>query len=143
MIKSLTERFWEKVMKDVSECWIWIGARIPGGYGHFDQRGAHRVSWELHFGPVPEGQHVLHHCDNKACVRPDHLFLGDQKKNMEDKMTKSRQARGSRQGKSKLTENDVIDLRILDIPLSALAQLYQISIRQVCNLKKRRQWQHI
>lgn len=93
--------FWERVQK-TDGCWLWTGAqRKPqgkggwGAYGHFcPKRGvryfAHRFSWELHFGPIPSGRMVCHECDNPTCVRPDHLFIGTQKDNMEDAKRKKR-----------------------------------------------------
>lgn len=94
--KPLIPRFWEKVQKG-ENCWNWIGAvmRERGGYGAFNVGNhkvqyAHRFSWELHNGPIPEGLFVCHHCDNPKCVRPDHLFLGDHWDNMKDATLKAR-----------------------------------------------------
>ena len=62
------------------ECWVWIGGRNNSGYGHVWYRsechGAHRIAWELHSGPIPEGMWVLHKCDRPSCCNPSHLFLG-------------------------------------------------------------------
>lgn len=95
------ERFWNKVCR-TSRCWLWTAAKLNGGYGAFQDEGrtlrAHRVSWELAYGSIPCGIQVLHHCDNPACVRPDHLFLGTGKDNMKDRDTKGRQACGDRHG---------------------------------------------
>ena len=71
------ERFWEKVEK-TETCWLWTAAKYPGGYGVFGihpkvMKAAHRFSWELANGPIPEGLWVLHKCDVRHCVRPDHL----------------------------------------------------------------------
>lgn len=94
--ESLSERFWSKVQKG-DGCWEWTGARHSFGYGWINRPGrgngkmmAHRLSWELHFGPVAGGRGVLHHCDNPCCVRPDHLFLGSQSDNVRDMWRKGR-----------------------------------------------------
>ena len=77
-------------------CWRWKGAKTVDGYGTFGGGGlpftarAHRVSWELFVGPIPEGAHVLHRCDNPGCVNPEHLWLGTAKDNSDDKYAKGR-----------------------------------------------------
>lgn len=98
-------------------CWEWSGARDANGYGRL-QVGrtsglAHRVSWELAHGAIPTGQHVLHRCDNRRCVRPDHLFIGVNADNVADRVAKgrSRGPAGTRNAKAKLTEDDVAAIR--------------------------------
>jgi len=96
---SNNDRFWSKVIK-TDGCWIFQGANISSGYGGFYMKrvapekskstSAHRVSWELTFGPIPDGLWVLHKCDNRRCVRPDHLFLGDRLANILDCAAKGR-----------------------------------------------------
>jgi len=98
------DRFWKKVDKS-GDCWLWISGRDrPGGYGQFSCAGkqirAHRYSWELHNGSIPEGLWVLHRCDNPPCVNPAHLFIGDRKANMDDAAAKGRICTV---GKSRLT----------------------------------------
>jgi hypothetical protein len=96
---TIDERFWMKVQKS-NGCWEWTAYRDPDGYGRFgwarkrrsENILAHRVSWELHYGPIPEGLWICHHCDNPSCVRPDHLFLGDRSMNMKDCAAKGRLA---------------------------------------------------
>lgn len=92
---SPTTRFWVNVVK-TDGCWIWTGNFNAFGYGRIGNNGkrelAHRFSWVLHYGPIPKGLIVCHHCDNTACVRPDHLFIGTQQDNMDDMISKNRQA---------------------------------------------------
>jgi len=92
---SYTDRFMEKVQPEpMSGCWLWDGAITGGGYGemrYLDRRqDAHRVAWMIHRGEIPDGLYVLHRCDVKLCVNPDHLFLGTQKQNIHDMMRKGR-----------------------------------------------------
>lgn len=93
------ERFFRLVSK-TDTCWLWTGTKGKDGYGKFrigsrsdDSRKivrAHRMSWELHMGVIPDGSWVLHHCDCRACVRPDHLYLGGPKENGNDMRTRKR-----------------------------------------------------
>ena len=103
-------RFWRKVSRG-DGCWLWTGSTLPAGYGQIDQRGAHRVSYEIHFGPIPDGMHVCHKCDVPACVRPDHLFLGTPLDNMRDKIAKGRDTRGEAVNTAKLTPRQVEEIR--------------------------------
>src|SRR5271165_4726377 len=93
------KRFWDKVEK-TDGCWNWKAYIGPDGYGRFGFRGKipgpHRVSWELSFGPIPDGLNVCHKCDNRRCVRPDHLFLGTDRDNILDCIRKGR--RNTRRG---------------------------------------------
>ena len=102
-VQSLSERFWPKVnVRGPNKCWEWKGALQTSGYGMLlNERGkktiyigAHRAAWELTFGVIPEGLCVCHHCDNKLCVNPKHLFLGTITDNNRDAIVKGRRIRG-------------------------------------------------
>ena len=91
---AIQERFDSKYIKDSSGCWLWQACKDRDGYGQLQVAGrsigAHRVSWELTNGPIPEGLYVCHHCDITNCVNPDHLFIGTNTDNMRDKVNKGR-----------------------------------------------------
>lgn len=92
--KTLLEAYELRVVRNVEGCWGWSGCRGTDGYGAVQTNNkrtpAHRASWELHNGPIPNGMLVLHRCDNPPCTRPDHLFLGTDKDNAKDRETKGR-----------------------------------------------------
>lgn len=88
------QRFWANVDKTLGHgpqgtCWVWTACAIKG-YGYISRTLAHRVSWEIHNSPIPEGLCVLHKCDNPPCVNPEHLFLGTKKDNILDAVAKGR-----------------------------------------------------
>ena len=149
--KSVEGRFWEKVdIRGEDDCWNWLASVNKGGYGRFGfngkQQKAHRVSWMLHNGDIPEGMHVLHICiANRRCVNPDHLYLGTDQDNMDDKVNQGRVPKGEAHYKAKLTDEEVIEIRKKYIPwkypLRKLAREYgvnQSTISDIVNNKTRR-----
>jgi hypothetical protein len=107
----LIARFFAKVKKGApGECWEWLGGK-SSGYGYIDQKGAHVVSFELHKGPVHPGMEVLHHCDNRPCTNPEHLYAGTQMQNMHDKINRGRDTRGEDVCTAKLSTEQVEEIR--------------------------------
>lgn len=101
VVLSTEERFWSHVNRVAGGCWPWQACNLRG-YGRFTVRAlgrgfyAHRFAWELTHGPIPDGLHVLHRCDNPPCCNPDHLFLGTHLDNIADMIAKGRNATGDR-----------------------------------------------
>lgn len=88
-MSDLLERFWAKV-DTFGECWLWTAAKTEKGYGRIDNLRAHRLSAMIHFGMFDRRTLVLHHCDTPACVRPEHLYLGDAARNSRDMVERGR-----------------------------------------------------
>jgi len=124
----------------VTDCWNGKGSRKGGGYGRISVNGvgrlAHRVSYEEHVGPIPEGMWVLHRCDNRLCVNPGHLFLGDAADNAHDRNIKDRQA-------SVLSRKQVI--AILQDPRShgPVAADYAVEYQTILAIRRGRKWAHV
>lgn len=154
--QSSYDRFWFHVpLAGPDECWEWQGRRTPDGYGQVRLIGvaspvrAHRLSWEIHNGPIRNALHVLHHCDNPACVNPRHLFLGTHSDNMKDMVAKGRH-RGGPQGErarsAKLTPILVVEIRekaAQGVSYPELSHEYGMSTSAICNVVLRRTWKHV
>jgi hypothetical protein len=144
-------RFWSKVdVRGPAECWDWQAALFTNGYGAFRfmarQVKAHRMAYELMCGPIPKGLQVNHHCDDKRCVNPAHLYVGDQKQNRQDAVIRGRTAkglqngmhthpesrpRGENNGNHKLSDQQRADMRAAyakgDVSMSQLGRQYGIT----------------
>ena len=155
----LIKRFWAKVEK-TENCWNWTASCATNGYGQLVIREngkqkrwtAHRLSWFIHFGLIPKGEGfhgtcVLHHCDNRKCVNPDHLFLGTNKDNIRDCVAKGRYTppclRGELHPDAKLKEIDVHNIRSSDASISSLARHYNISRYAIYAVKNYFTWKHL
>jgi hypothetical protein len=156
------DRFLRKVEKTES-CWLWTAYRGVSGYGAFGFNGkvcrAHRVSYMLFVGEIPDGMCVCHRCDNRACVNPAHLFLGTHEENMVDAKRKGRittsaaiaasrfhRPRGTAHHAAKLTEEDVVSLRKMrregwSIP--RLAKRFGVSFATVQSAASGKLWSHV
>lgn len=143
MHQTLGQRFWSKVdvVADATSCWNWL-AGTQDGYGKFNDgtrnERAHRVAYRLAVGPIPRGRLIRHRCDNRKCCRPSHLLPGTIKHNMQDMVSRDRQARGEHKANAKLTAAAVLTIRerhAAGETLSALAVEHEVSpklLSQVC-----------
>ena len=144
-------RLWAKVEKQPGGgCWLFTGSQHRDGYGQIRVGDrivlAHRLAWELTYGPIPEGQDVLHSCDTPPCVCLDHLHLGNPKINAEEMMARGRHraSRGEQHGRSKLTETQVHEIRCLyeesNITKAAIARCFGVSEGAVRHILAGRRW---
>lgn len=136
--------FWSRVNKTVT-CWEWTAGLSSGGYGLMFNgnitTGAHRFSWELHNGEIPNGLFVLHECDNTKCVNPKHLFLGTQLDNIEDRYKKQRTNK-------KLSDDEITEIRNAHIKFGftrkELSLMYEIHYGHVVSIiNKRRRMRNV
>lgn len=168
--QRVVKRFWSKVNKDgpiqphcpeLGKCWEWMAGCFEQGYGAFgfDRRTqkAHRISWLITTGSLPDGMFVLHKCDNTKCVNPSHLRLGTNDDNMADMVSKRRSSWGARNVSvssphllnppSKLTERQVRAIRDLaaqgDLTLKKIAPLFGINETMVGFIVRRVVWRHV
>jgi hypothetical protein len=102
---------------DINDCWLWKRSKNKKGYGMSGLKGkfiyAHRLSYLTFIGEISNNLFVLHNCDNPSCVNPKHLFLGTNQDNMKDRNNKNRQAKGENNGRSKLVQEEVDEIRTL------------------------------
>jgi hypothetical protein len=157
-------RFWKKVKKSSpNKCWPFVGDKTHHGYGRFTEHPrkakpghpkptptmAHRLAWEYTYGKIPDGLSVCHHCDNRPCCNPTHLFLGTQQDNNRDRHLKGRTVavRGEMQGSSKLTEKQVREIRSqyqpFKVSLNSLAKKFAVSKRTILFIVQGRYWRHV
>lgn len=150
------ERFWEKV-DTTGDCWIWTASICGGGYGKFwlgDKLWrASRLAYHMTRGPIPDGMCVLHKCDNRRCVNPDHLWLGTMAENSQDAVRKGRwhqntgpnkKIQGEKHGRAKLCELDAWLVKNIEgVTHTDIAEWFDISITQVSRIRNGKRWRHI
>lgn len=150
MINKYPSRFKEKI-NFTNSCWLWTAGKYGKGYGSYTLDGknqsAHRVSWKFVYGEIPEGLCVLHKCDTPSCVNPDHLFLGTNQDNMDDKVSKGRQPRKESHWRSKLTQAQVDEIRKTfrhgksgEFSGRSLAEKYGVTKHHIKLIAKNKSW---
>lgn len=143
--------FFHRIRKS-DGCWEWTGFRDSRGYGRMNvarangvgraSEGVHRVSWVLSNGVIPDGAHVLHGCDNPACVRPEHLRLGTHAENMKDAQERGRMRKpqGSESPASKLSKvqrSEALSRALCGEPYPAIAADYGVTPQCVYQIRKK------
>lgn len=149
--EKLKSKFWPKVQQgSIDECWEWLGVRTARGYGRMRIGDhlviAHRISYTIQHGEIPEGLFVCHKCDNPPCCNPAHLFLGTPLENAGDMVRKGRQTRGEKHCRAKLTDEQVIEIRqrwAARPTQQQLADEYGISVTVLNRVLYKRAWGHV
>lgn len=150
-MSDLADLYFAKIEPDLnSGCWLWAGSIGTRGYARIAVGGrevaGHRLGWEIHNGPIPEGLFACHRCDTPACVNPRHIFLGTNQQNTADRDSKNRTARGERSGVAKLTDGAVAEvwrLRKLGLLHREIAAQVGVSKSLISEVLKRRLWRHV
>lgn len=146
-----SDRFWAKVDKGRDdECWEWKAGLSMGGYGKYSLKGntvlAHRMSYVMANGDIPNGLFVCHSCDNRKCVNPNHLWLGSSQDNATDCLNKNRTLKGESNGNSKLNNEQVLKIRSLirdGRSISSIARDFNISNPIIANIRDGKNWSHV
>lgn len=147
--QSAAMRFQKYARRSDDGCWIWSGYRDRKGYGRLLVDGqperSHRLSYRLHKGEIPDGLCVCHTCDNRACVNPDHLFLGTRADNVADMCEKNRQRglQGQDHRLAKLTDADVQEIRRLSQSNIETANQFGVSRHTVWEIRNGKAWTHL
>lgn len=153
MRKTLEDRLSDMLQETESGCWEFVGCRNIKGYGKINIGGmgrlAHRVCWELHFGPIPIGMHVLHECDNPPCCNPNHLKLGNDQDNCDDKFNRKRNynAKGMEHGNALLNEDNVRQIKRFlhskQYTQVELANMFNVTRQAIWAIAHGKAWTHV
>jgi hypothetical protein len=150
-VEEFAEVFWERVDKS-GDCWLWLGRVAGKGYGQitskwFKTEIAHRIAYELEVGPIPVGMLVCHHCDNRLCMRPSHLFVGTDRDNVADMLRKGRSTRvGERNPAAKMTDAQVAEVKALyqsGLRIIDIARRLGYHPERVGSIVRGRTWRHV
>lgn len=151
LLSHREKMYLERVIKTPGNaCWGWNGYKARNGYAKFKSKGklisAHRLSWEMHFGEIPFGLIVGHHCDTPECTRVDHLYLGTHAHNSKDMVRKGRQAKGEANGGAKLNENQVLEIKKLikfGVRVVDIAKEYGVHRTTIHRITNGTKWKHL
>lgn len=155
---DLQERLLSHIkINEATGCWEWQGSK-RNGYGRTivgsrtdgtrKSVSAHRVSYELVYGEIPNGMEVCHKCDNRCCVNPAHLFIGTHQDNINDRESKGRNnpPKGEANPKAKLTESMVLEIRekrLQGVSFGKLAKEYGVCKRTIQDVVSVKHWAHL
>mgnify|MGYP001558509445 FL=1 len=142
------KRFYEKCIPEPNTgCWLWLGTLHMGGYGELSVSGkvrrAHDYSYETFVEPVPFNLCVLHTCDMRCCVNPEHLYVGTKQNNADDCNKRNRRPRGIGHGMTTLTEAQVRAIRVDPRKQKQIAADYGVGQMTISNIKRRATWGHV
>lgn len=141
---SLRDRFFSRFAKLENGCWQWRAHTDKDGYGILPGTNkntrSHRLSYEIHIGEIPEGLIVCHHCDNPGCVNPNHLFVGTPKDNANDALQKGRHYIGEKNGRSKLTAENIKQILSSTMSGQQLANKFGVTRSTINNVRKGVTW---
>lgn len=155
--ETLLRKFWSRVdIGEPNQCWRWKGGYMVSGYGvlqcgrchapNSHREYAHRASYRLNVGEIPGGLHILHSCDNPACVNPAHLRVGTPQENARDSAERARMPRGTRHHNAKLTEDKVSEIKArlkVGGSIAALSQTYGVSEWAIDDIRNSKTWRHV
>lgn len=160
MVKDADWIFYKSIPEPMSGCWLWEGSLQTRGYGWAGGITAHRLSYKVHRGDIPDGLHVLHRCDQRSCVNPDHLWLGTHADNMADMSKKGRASRmvgplkiknrvvrsynrGEKHSQARLTDALVREILADKRSMYALARVHGVGYQTIRHIKMRETWKHV
>jgi hypothetical protein len=150
MPANTLDNFWNKVNK-TNNCWEWQGCVDNDGYGRIQinkvRWKTHRLSYHIHKGNIPSNLVVCHSCDNPKCVNPDHLWLGTQIQNTQDRDQKGRHrispSLGESNGSSRFTNEQIEFIRTSSLSGRELSRQFNVSDNAIYNIRLRKTWKHI